>query len=72
MKELTWKVFSDIEKEYNTRISEGQDPEEADFFNSVSFAKKYGYSEDILINSLEELNANDYILMDITGNFWKK
>lgn len=72
MNDLSNKVLSDILKEYTDRTSNGIDPEDADFFEHISFAKKHGYSEDTLINCLEELNANGYIIMDITGNFWKK
>ena len=72
MNNLKSKVLSDILNEYTSRISNGIDPEDADFFERVSFAKKYGYSEDTLISCLEELNADGYIIMDITVNFTKK
>lgn len=67
--DLKSKILHDIQKEYNIRISNGQEPEEAYNFDHIEFAKKYGYNEDILIEVLEELNSDGSIKMDIIGNF---
>ena len=68
MSDMAKNLYSDILKEYQNRLDEGQSTQCVAFDNSI-FIEKYGYSAQILNNLLTELHDLGYIENWIIGGF---